>query len=339
MDANKPQVINDAQVYQSVRGFVVEARRQVYASVNAAMVEAYWKIGQAISEACGGNERAAYGQHVLEYISERLTAEFGKGFTVANLRNMRQFYAAFPKRNALRSELSWTHYRLLMRVADADVRQWYADEAAKAGWSSRQLERQISTLYHERLLASRDRESVAAEIAQSVPKPEYEQILKDPYVLEFLDLPANEHYYESDIEQALIDHLQKFLLELGRGFSFVARQKHFNVEGRHFYIDLVFYNYILKCFVLIDLKAADLTHQDLGQMQMYVNYYTRTQMNPGDNPPIGLLLCATKSDTLVKMTLPEGQQQIYAAKYLPYLPTEEELRRELNLSDYEKLSE
>ena len=188
MDTNKPHVVNDAQVYQSVRGFVVEARRQVYASVNAAMVEAYWKIGQAISEACGGNERAAYGQHVLEYISERLTAEFGKGFTVRNLRNMRAFYVAFPKRHALRTELSWTHYRLLMRVADADVRQWYADEAAKAGWSSRQLERQISTLYHERLLASRDRESVAGEIEQSVPKPEYEQILKDPYVLEFLDL-------------------------------------------------------------------------------------------------------------------------------------------------------
>ena len=244
----------------------------------------------------------------------------------------------FPKRYALRSELSWTHYRLLMRVADEQARTYYAEEAVKAGWSSRQLERQINTLYYQRILASRDKESVAAEIQKTEPKPEYEQIIKDPYVLEFLNLPANEHFYESDIEQALIDHLQKFLLEMGRGFSFVARQKHFNIDGRHFYIDLVFYNYILKCFVLIDLKTGDLTHQDLGQMQMYVNYYTREQMNEGDNPPIGLLLCATKSDTLVRMTLPEDNRQIYAAKYLPYMPTEEELRRELNLNDFEQRS-
>ena len=171
------------------------------------------------------------------------------------------------------------------------------------------------------------------------PKSEYEQIIKDPYVLEFLDLPTNEHFYESNLEQALIDHLQKFLLELGRGFSFVARQKHFNVDRQHFYIDLVFYNYILKCFVLIDLKTGILTHQDIGQMQMYVNYYTRYQMNEGDNPPAGLLLCAQKSDTLVQLTLPEDNRQIYAAKYLPYLPTEAELKRELNLEDFEKLED
>lgn len=180
---------------------------------------------------------------------------------------------------------------------------------------------------------------MAEEIQTIVPKPEYEKIIKDPYVLEFLDLPANEHYYESSLEQALIDHLQKFLLELGRGFSFVARQKHFNVDGRHFYIDLVFYNYILKCFVLIDLKTGDLTHQDIGQMQMYVNYYTRKLMNKGDNPPIGLLLCAKKSDTLVELTLPEGETQIYAAKYMDYLPTKEELKRELNLDEFQKLED
>lgn len=224
-----------------------------------------------------------------------------------------------------------------MKIPDESVRMFYVDETAKSGWSSRQLERQINTMYYNRILASRDKESVAAEIQLTEPKPEYEKIIKDPYVLEFLELPANEHYYESDIEQALIDHLQKFLLELGRGFSFVARQKHFNMDGRHFYIDLVFYNYILKCFVLIDLKAGDLTHQDIGQMQMYVNYYTRNMMNEGDNPPIGILLCADKSDTLVKYTLPEGNSQIYASKYLPYIPTEEELKQELRLSDFEKL--
>lgn len=323
--------------YRSIRGYVIEAQRQVYAAVNSAMVMAYWKIGKSIFEACGENDRAAYGKQVLQYISGRMTAEFGKGFDISNLRNMRRFYLAFPIQDALRPELSWTHYRSLMKVNDAKARAFYLEECAKAGWSSRQMERQINTMFYQRILASRDKESVAAEIQTTEPKPEYEQIIKDPYVLEFLNLPANEHFYESTLEQALIDHLQKFLLELGRGFSFVARQKHFNVDGQHFYIDLVFYNYILKCFVLIDLKTGLLTHQDIGQMQMYVNYYTRYQMNEGDNPPVGLLLCAQKSDTLIQLTLPEDNRQIYAAKYLPYLPTEEELKRELNLKEFEKL--
>lgn len=329
---------NENHVYNSVRSFVVEARREIYKSVNEAMVLAYWNIGKTIYEACGESDRAAYGQRILNYISDNLTQEFGSGFTVANLRNMRQFYLMFPKRYALRSELSWTHYRLLMRVSNEDARNFYANESVKSGWSSRQLERQINTMYYQRILASRDKDSVEAEIQKTEPKPEYEYIIKDPYVLEFLDLPKNEHFYESDLEQALIDHLQKFMMEMGRGFSFVARQQHFNVDGRHFYIDLVFYNYILKCFVLVDLKTGDLTHQDLGQMQMYVNYYTREMVNEGDNPPIGLLLCATKSDTLVRMTLLEDNKQIYAAKYMPYLPTEEELRRELNLDGFKKLS-
>lgn len=224
-----------------------------------------------------------------------------------------------------------------MKVNEAKAREFYVKECAKSGWSVRQLQRQINSFYYQRILASQDKDSVAEEINKLEPKPEYEKIIKDPYVLEFLDLPANEHFYESDLEQALITHLQKFLLELGRGFSFVARQKHINFDGRHFYIDLVFYNYILKCFVLIDLKTGDLSHQDIGQMQMYVNYYTREMMNEGDNPPIGILLCADKSDTLVKYTLPEDNNQIYAAKYLPYMPSEEELRRELCLDAFEKL--
>lgn len=332
-----PEIAESESAYKSIRGYVIEAQRQVYAAVNSAMVSAYWNIGKAIFEICGEKERAEYGKHILSYISKRLTNEFGKGYTIANLRNMRQFYLAFQKRYTLCSELSWSHYRLLMRVDDEKARLFYTEEAAKSGWSVRQLQRQINTLYYNRLLSSKDKESVAAEIEATVPRPEYEKIIKDPYVLEFLDLPQNEHFYESELEQALIDHLQKFLLELGRGFSFVARQKHFCVEGRHFYIDLVFYNYILKCFVLIDLKTEDLTHQDIGQMQMYVNYYTREMMNEGDNPPIGILLCADKSDTLVRYTLPENNTQIYAAKYMPYLPTEEELKRELNLDEFEKL--
>ena len=303
------------------------------------MVSAYWNIGKQIHEACGENDRAEYGKRLLTFLSDKLTVEFGKGFDESNLRNMRRFYLTFPIRDALRLELSLTHYRSLMRVKDKDAREFYLQEAIKSGWSSRQLDLQINSFYYQRILASKDKTSVADEINILEPKPEYEKIVKDPYVLEFLDLPANEHFYESELEQALIDHLQKFLLELGRGYSFVARQKHFSVDGRHFYIDLVFYNYILKCFVLIDLKIGDLTHQDLGQMQMYVNYYTREMMSEGDNPPIGIVLCADKSDTLVEYTLPENNKQIFAAKYLPYLPTKEELRRELNLNDFEKKNE
>ncbi len=328
--------LSQEETYRSIRGCVVNAQRQVNVAVNFAMVNAYWEIGKQIYLACGENERAEYGKQLLKYVSEKLTDEFGRGFDERNLRHMRQFYIMFPIRNALRSELSWTHYRRLIKVSEQKVRDFYMNEAAEAGWSSRQLDRQINTMYYQRILASKEKDKVAKEIEMKEPKPEYETILKDPYVLEFLNLPPNEHYYENNLEQALIDHLQKFLLELGRGFSFVARQKRLSVDGRHFYIDLVFYNYILKCFVLLDLKVDELTHQDIGQMQMYVNYYTRELMNEGDNPPIGILLCADKSDTLVRYTLPEDNTQIYAAKYLAYLPSEEELRRELNLDDFEK---
>ncbi len=329
--------IQTEDTYKEIRNYVINAKQHVYKAVNSAMVEAYWNIGKKIYEVCGENDRAAYGKQVLNYISKALTKEFGQGFSVQNLRNMRQFYIKFQKRYTLCSELSWSHYRLLMRVENDEARQFYTNECAKASWSVRQLQRQINTMYYNRILASKDKDEVAKEIETTVPKAEYESIIKDPYVLEFLNLPANEHFYESNLEEALINHLQKFLLELGRGFSFVARQKHFSIDGRHFYIDLVFYNYILKCFVLIDLKTEDLTHQDIGQMQMYVNYYTRELMNEGDNPPIGILLCADKSDTLVKYTLPEDNNQIYASKYMTYLPSEEELKRELNLNEFEKI--
>lgn len=301
-----------------------------------AMVHAYWEIGEQIYLACGENERAEYGKGLLKYLSEKLTAEFGKCFDERNLRKMRQFYMMYSIRDSLRPELSWTHYRTLMRISDKKRREWYTDECAKSGWSVRQLERQINTMFYERLLSSREKKPVAAEIQTTEPKPEYEKIIRDPYVLEFLDLPANPYFYEKDLEQALIDHLQNFLLELGRGFSFVARQKKISFDGRQFYIDLVFYNYILKCFVLIDLKLGDLTHQDLGQMQMYVNYYTRELMNEGDNPPIGIVLCADKSDAIVKYTLPEDNKQIFASKYMTYIPSEEEFRRELCLDDFRK---
>ena len=226
-----------------------------------------------------------------------------------------------------------------MRVDNKERRDYYHEECVNANWSVRQLERQINTLYYDRILASRDKVSVASEIQQLEPKPEYEKIIKDPYVLESLDLEANPHFYEKNLEQALIDHLQKFLLELGRGFCFEARQKHITFDNEHFYIDLVFYNYILKCHVLFDLKIGKLVHQDLGQMQMYVNYYTRELMNEGDNPPIGIVLCADKSDAVVKYTLPEDNKQIFASKYMTYLPSEEELKRELNLNEFVKIND
>ena len=330
---------NGQETYSSIRNSIIAAQGKVYAAVNSAMVNAYWEIGEQIYRACGENDRAEYGKNLLQYISDRLTVEFGKGYTVRNLRNMRQFYLMFPIRHTLCTELSWSHYRVLMRISDKTARDFYTEECAKSAWSVRQLERQIHTMYYQRLLASRDKESVAAEIQTTEPKPEYEKAVKDPYVMEFLQIKPDTHVYESDIEQALLDHLQEFLLELGRGFSFVARQKRFTVDGQDFFIDLVFYNYILKCFVLFDLKTGTLTHQDLGQMQMYVNYYTRELMNEGDKPPIGIVLCAEKNDAIVKYTLPENNDQIFASKYYTYLPTEEELKRELRLDEFQKLDE
>ena len=319
----------NGQFYGEIKKILTDARNKVYQTANFAMVEAYWQIGKSIIEEQKGEERAEYGSGLLKELSKQMTQDFGKGFTVSNLKNMRQFYLNFPNSYALRSELSWTHYRLLMRVENENARQFYLDEAVKSQWSTRQLERQINTFFYERLLSSQNKEKVSQEIQILEPGETPDDIIRDPYVLEFLGLSSNDDFYESDLEQVLITHLQKFLLELGRGFSFVARQKRITFDGRHFRIDLVFYNYILKCFVLIDLKIGDLTHQDLGQMQMYVHYYERELMNEGDNPPIGIVLCADKSDAVVKYTLPENETQVFASKYKLYLPTEEELLKEL----------
>lgn len=254
--------------------------------------------GTTIVEQQDGYEK--YGSRVIVELSKRMTVDFGKGFTPTNLKYMRQFY------------LSWTHYRLLMRVENINAREFYTEEAIKSSWSTRQLERQINSFFYERLLSSLNKEKVLEEIQKLEPAKVPGDIIREPYVLEFLGLNPNDYFYESDHEEALITHLQKFLLELGRGFFFVARQKRITFDGRHFRIDLVFYNYILKCFILIDLKIGDLTHQDLGQMQMYVHCYERELMNEGDNPPIGIVLCADKSESVVKYTLPENETQIFA---------------------------
>ena len=318
------------ELFESIRNVLNSARSKAYAAVNFAMVEAYWNVGRLIVEKQGGEERAAYGDRLIEGLVKFLTVEFGKGFDKTNLGRMRQFYLSFPKVDALRQQLSWTHYRMILKVEKPRAREYYLEECAAGNWSTRQLERQINSFCYERVLASQNKDLVKNEIIQKEPGKTPFDIVKDPYVLDFLGLQSNTDLLEPKLEKALIDHLQKFLLELGRGFAFEARQKLISLDGDHFYIDLVFYNYILKCFVLIDLKSGKLTHQDIGQMQMYVNYYTRELMNEGDNPPIGIILCADKNESVVKYTFPDGgNPQIFTSKYMLYLPTEEELAREI----------
>jgi len=330
VNVNTNQEIVDNDLFNDIRGVLNKARQKAFAAVNAAMVEAYWNIGRLIVERQGGEERAIYGDGLINGLSKQLTAEYGKGFTMTNLKYMRQFYLIFSKSHALRDQLSWTHYRLIMRVENPQARDYYIDECAKGNWSTRQLERQINSFCYERVLSSKHGNDVRDEIIRKEPNITPLDVVKDPYVLDFLGLKQGDHLYETELENALINHLQKFLLELGKGFTFEARQKHISFDGRHFYIDLVFYHYILKCFVLIDLKTGDLTHQDIGQMQMYVNYYTRELMNEGDSPPIGIILCADKSESIVKYTFPEGgNPQIFTSKYKLYLPSEEELAREI----------
>lgn len=263
--------IMDVNFYNQIKDILSTARAKVYSAANFAMVEAYWEIGRMIVEKQGG-ATADYGAKLITELSKQMTADFGKGFTITNLKYMRQFYLAFQNGHTLCDQLSWSHYRLLMRVEDERARQFYIEESVKSNWSVRQLERQINTFSYQRLLASRGNYDVVDDTTKKEVAKTPEDVILDPYVLEFLGLPQSASFYESDLEQALIDHLQKFLLELGRGFSFVGRQHRISFDNQHFYIDLVFYNYILKCFVLIDFKTGKLTHQDIGQMQMYVNY-------------------------------------------------------------------
>ncbi len=306
------------------------ARRRIQSVVDHEMVRAYWEIGlEIVEDEQQGEQRAEYGKALIDNLAKELTARHGKGFTASNLLAMRRFYLNFPIQHALRAELSWTHYRQLLKIEEPQKRSFYEIESANGNWSTRELDRQMNSMLFERLALSLDKDGIMALAREGQVMREPADMVKDPYVLEFLGLPQSELLYEKELETALLEHLQKFLLELGKGFSFVARQKRITLDGDHFFIDLVFYNYILKCFVLIDLKIGKLSHQDMGQMQMYVNYYTREMINEGDNPPIGILLCEAKSDAVVRYTLPEGDKQIFASRYKLYLPTEDELRAEL----------
>lgn len=321
---------SNESLYNSVCVVLTNAREKAYRAINFAMVQAYWQIGRLIvEEEQNGNARAEYGKAIIIELSGRLTAEFGKGFDSRELRRMRQFYLLFPKWDAVRPELSWTHYRLLLRVEDKKAREWYINEATAENWSSRQLDRQISALYYERLLLSKEKESVVTEAECKLSKMESEHFIRNPYVLEFLNLKDYPSLRENRLEQALMDNLQAFLLELGKGFSFVARQKRMRYEEHDFYIDLVFYNYILKCFVLIDLKIGELSHQDVGQMDSYVRMYEDILKGKDDNPTIGLILCSKRNETIAKYSVLKESKQIFASKYILQLPTEEELRLEI----------
>ncbi len=331
----KPAGLQPASsLYSDVRTILEAARASAYRAVNFAMVTAYWEVGRRIvEEEQGGEARAEFGKGVLEELSEKLTADFGKGFGENNLRYMRLFYQAFPIRHALRDELSWTHYRLLSKEEKEAARTYYMNEAAAAGWSTRTLERQITTLAYDRILGSGAAHKAGvkaeADAIREGEAPHSLDLIKDPYVLEFLALKPHAGLYEADIEQAILDNLQEFLLEMGRGFSFVARQKRITLDGDHFRIDLVFYNYLLKCFVLIDLKLGKLTHGDVGQLDMYVRWWEENGKTPGDNPTIGIILCAEKNEAVARYSVLQGSEQLFASKYRLHLPTVEELEAEL----------
>lgn len=326
----KPATTN--RLYKDIKGILEEARQSAYRAVNFAMVVAYWEIGKRIVEhEQGGKGKAVYGTGLLKELSEKLTADFGKGFDASNLRYMRLFYQAFPIRDALRHELGWTHYRLLLKVENEAARKYYQEEAIAQNWSTRALERQITSLYYERIVSSKKKKEVTEEAKEKTEAlaASPDDFIKDPYVLEFLSLPSGTGFLEKDLEAAIIQKLQHFLLELGKGFSFVAQQKRISAGDEHFYVDLVFYNYILKCFVLIDLKLGKLTHQDIGQMDLYVRWYEENIKTGTDNPTIGIILCSEKNETVVKYSVLKGSKQLFASKYKLYLPTEKELKKEI----------
>ena len=327
---NKPAIESLQGLVDEIKQIIHEARARAVRSVDFSRVQMYWAIGKRIFEKeQQGKERADYGTYLIKRLAQEIEPEFGSGFGERQLKFCRQFYKTYPIGNALRSQLNWTQYRMLIQITDPDKREYYELEAVNEGWTGRQLERQINSMLYERLLLSNDKESVLA-VARNERIPETPQeIIKDPMVLEFLGLERKAAYYERDLESAIISHIADFLLEMGKGFSFVARQKRLLLEDDEFFADLVFYNRLLRSFVVIEIKNHKITHQDLGQLQMYVNYYDRYEKQPDENPTIGILLCTEKNDTMVRLALPENNNTILASKYQLYLPTEEQLRAEV----------
>lgn len=325
------------ELLQQILDIIANAKDRAIRSVDTERVLMYWQIGKVIlEEEQEGKERAGYGEFLIKSLSENLQPQFGSGFSIRQLEMCRQFFRIFPITNALRSQFSWTHYRTLIRIANQDKREFYMAEAEKNNWAARQLERQVNSQLFERLLLSNNVKDVLAVAREEKLPSEAKEIIKDPIVLEFLGLKRESAYYEKDLEAAIINHLQDFLLEIGNGFSFVARQKRIHIEGDEFSVDLVFYNRLLQCFVLFEIKTAKITHEDIGQLQMYVNYYDRFEKQDFENQTIGILLCADKNDAVVKITLPENNKTIVASKYQLYLPTEKQLLDEL-MKEIEKL--
>ena len=323
--------LTNKPLLQEIKTLLQASRQHLQQTINTTMVQTYWGIGRLIVEdEQKGKERAEYGKKQLETIAEILTQEFGKGFDVRNLRNMRQFYNTFPIWQSVNAKLSWTHYVRLMRIENKEAREWYIAESIENNWSARALDRQISKLYYERLLSSKEKLPLKQEAEDKVKNLQVDtkDVLRDPYIFDFLNLP-DQSLFESDIEQSLIDNLQQFLLELGRGFAFVSRQQRLHVEDQDFYIDLVFYNFKLKCFLLIDLKLGKLTHQDVGQMDTYVRVYDEFHKGDDDNATIGLILCSEKLEAVAKYSVLSDSKQLFSSKYLPFLPSEEELQAEL----------
>jgi predicted nuclease of restriction endonuclease-like (RecB) superfamily len=324
-------MLSDQTLVSDIKAIIVQAKENAVRAVDHQRTLMYWHIGKRIFEQeQQGKDRADYGKYLTQYLAKALEPEFGSGFSRRQIELFRQFYRVFPIANALRSQLSWTQYRLLMRLDLDEQREFYTAETIKNNWTSRQLERQVFSNLYERLLLSNDKESVLAVAKKEKMPSDAKEIIKDPMVLEFLGLKRESAYYEKDLEGAIIAHLQEFLLELGNGFSFVARQKRIHIEGDEFFVDLVFYNRLLQSFVIIEIKTHKLTHQDIGQLQMYVNYYDRIEKLPHEHPTIGILLCASKNDAVVKFTLPEDQKQIVASQYDLYLPTEQQVLDEVN---------
>lgn len=318
------------QFIAQIKALIIQAKSNAVRAINKEKVVLNWNIGKHIvEEEQNGNERAEYGAYVIKSLAKELTKDFGKGFSERQLETCRQFYQRFSIPHTLRAELNWSQYKLLIRIQNKDKQTYYIEEACKNNWSARQLERQINSQLYERLLLSNDKEKVLA-VAKGEAQPQNPtEIIKDPMILEFLDLKPQAAYYEKDLEQALITNVQSFLLELGNGFSFVARQKKITLEEDNYFIDLVFYNRLLRCFVIIEIKTHKAVHQDLGQLQMYVNYYDRTEKQTDENPTIGILLCADKNESMVKYALPENNNTILASKYQLYLPTEAQMLKQL----------
>ena len=316
-----------------IKKILKNARQKAYTAVNSAMVEAYWEIGRRIvEEEQNGKERAEYGKEILQNLSKELTEEFGKGYSYRTLREIRQFYlmfSDFEKWRTVSAKLTWSHFQKVLRVSDEKARIFYLTEAAENMWSVRTLDRNISTLYYNRIVASIDKKTVEDEMKDKTKKLQAEEFIKNPVVLEFLDLPSNMSYTENELEKALTDDIQKFMMELGKGFAFVERQQHIRTENSDFYIDLVFYNYILKCFVIVELKTGKLTHQDIGQLDMYVRMYDDLKKQENDNPTIGLLLCTDTDSTVIKYSVLNDNKNLFASKYVNYLPSEEELINEI----------